>query len=76
MDHCEAAFESCVESLFGGFLLLWCPVLDDGFRIFDADVAKMVVSILVGDFCCLGELAGGKSGVDFCGRGVELVEDP
>ena len=76
MNHCESAFESCVKSLFGGFLLSWCPVLDDGFRIFYVDVAKMVVPILVCYFRCLSEFAGGESGVDLFGRGVELMEYP
>ncbi len=76
MDHCEAAFESRIKSLFGRLLLRWSPVLDDGFGIFNVDVAEMIIPILVDDFRRLRELAGGESDVDFCCCDVKLVEDP
>lgn len=57
-------------------MLGWCPVLDDGFGVLDVDVAEMAIPILVDDFCCWREFAGGESDIDICCRGVKLVEDP
>ena len=59
MNQCEATFEGSVESLFSGFLFGGCTVLDDRFRIFDVDVAKMIVPVSVGGSGRLGEFAGG-----------------
>ncbi len=76
MDHGKAAFKGGVEGLFGRFLFCGCAVLDDGFGVFDVDVAEVVVPILICGSGSLGELAGSKGGVDFGGGGIELVEDP
>ena len=70
MDHCEAAFESCIKSLFGGLLLHWRLILDDGSRIFNVDVTEMIVPIFINIFRCLSELAGGESDLYFFCRGI------
>lgn len=70
MDHCEAAFESCIKSLFGGLFLHWRPILDDGSRIFNVDVTEMIVPIFINIFRCLRELAGGENDLYFFGRGI------
>lgn len=57
-------------------MLRQCPVLDYRFRVFNVDVAEVIVPILVGNSCCLGELASRESSVDFCGCGIKLVENP
>lgn len=76
MNQCEAPLESGVEGLFGRFLFERCPILNDSFRVFDVDVAKMVKPIFVCNLRCLGEIACSESSVDICSGGVQLVENP
>lgn len=76
VEHGEAAFESRVERLLGGLLLLLGALVEDGLRVLDVGVAEELVEVLVRHLSRQGELPLLEVLVDLLGTGRELVEDP
>lgn len=59
VDHGETAFEGGVEGVFGGALFGGSAGLDEGFGVFDVDIAELSVPVLVDDGCCLRKFTVG-----------------
>ena len=76
MDHGETGFEGGVEGVGGGAAGFGIAVADEGFGVFDVDVAEVGVPVLVGDGGGGGEFAVSEGLIDFFSGDRHLVEDP
>lgn len=76
VDHCKAALERCVQGLLGRFLLRGRSILDECFRVFDVDVTKVRVPVLVRDGGGLGELSRCERAVDVGSGCSKFMQDP
>ena len=76
VDKLEAGFESSVEGVGRRELLLGATFCEDGFRVFNVDVAEIGIPVLVGDGGCGGEFAVCESNVDVAGGDGQFVKNP
>ena len=76
VNHGEATFESGIQRLLGGVLLLRSAVLNDGFGVFNIHVTKIGVPILVACGGGIGKFAGSEAFVDLFAGDGEFMKNP